>query len=64
MMKAFTHIIHPELIVPSRRHKHNNYKKNNRQVSIDTTKNQVYIYDKEDNESALNNTTKENTITN
>lgn len=68
MIKAFNHIIHPELIIPSRRHKHITYKKNDRQVSIDTTKNQVHVYEKDDNDNdndnILNKTIRENMNTN
>jgi len=50
-MKTFTYIIRPELIIPSKPHKHitykKYYKKPDRQVSFDISNNKVYVYDKD-----------------
>ena len=44
-MKTFTYIIRPEVIIPSKRHTHITYKKDDRQVSFDISNNKVYLYD-------------------
>jgi len=50
-MKTFTYIIRPELIIPSKPHKHiiykKEYKKDDRQVSFDISNNKIYVYDKD-----------------
>jgi hypothetical protein len=46
-MKTFAYIIRPELIIPSKRHRHITYKKDNRQVSFDISNNKIYIYNKD-----------------
>lgn len=50
-MKSFNNIIRPELIIPSKPHKHIIYKKDDKkddkQVSFDISNNKIYIYDKD-----------------
>ena len=43
-MKSFNHIIRPEIVIPSKPHKHITYKKDYRQVSFDMSNNKIYFY--------------------
>lgn len=49
MIQSFNYMIRPELVIPSKPHKHITYKKihkkDYRQVSFDISNNKIYLYD-------------------